>query len=95
MDYLIHKLFYVAERFKGLICQKLDDNFDDCFKKNFPKWLLEAMEGIPEFDLPPIDPLILESFSFERSLSDELKIAGALKNVAVFGAGKTVLEDFR
>lgn len=66
-----------------------------CVKYNFQKWLLEAIEGIPEFDLPPIDPLLLESFKFERILSDELKIVGELRNVLAFGAGKTVLEDFR
>lgn len=77
------------------MCHKSDEDFDGCIKSIFQKWLLAAVDGIPEFDLPPVDPLRLESFSFERILSNELKISGVLTNVEAFGAGKMFLQDFR
>lgn len=80
---------------KDLVCHKSDEDFDECFKNVFPKWLLAAVDGIPEFEIPPIDPLKLESFSFERVLSNELKISGVLTNIEAFGAGKMVMHDFR
>lgn len=85
----------IADRLKDLVCYKSDENYDECFMQTFQKWIVNALEGIPEFGIPPIDPLQLESFHFERIINEELKISGVLANVLAFGAGKTVLEGFK
>lgn len=86
---------FVADRLKDHVCHKLEEDFDGCIKKIFDKWLLAAIEGIPEFDIPPIDPLKLELFSFERIFNNDLRVSGVLEDIEAFGAGKTILEDFR
>lgn len=53
------------------------------------------MKGIPEFGLPPIDPLEIPYFTVNRTLNDLVSINAVLKNVIATGLGKIEIEGFK
>lgn len=86
---------FTADRLKNLVCHKSDEDYDGCFKDVFQKWIAQALDGIPELNIPSIDPLEIESFNFERLINEELRIAGILRNIVAYGAAETILEGFK
>ncbi|CAG9578953.1 unnamed protein product [Danaus chrysippus] len=69
-------------------CMKSDPDFDDCSRDAVQQLFNALGPGLPEIDLPPIDPLNIPKL---RILQGEgpVNINAALDNVVVTGFGKT------
>lgn len=69
-------------------CLKSDPDFDDCSTEAVQKLFIALGPGLPEIDLPPIDPLNIPKI---RILQGEgpVNVNAALDNVLVTGFGKT------
>lgn len=50
---------------------------------------------MPEFGIPPIDPFALDVFRFERTVNDDTKFSGELRNVEAHGASGVLLDGYR
>ncbi|XP_041988012.1 uncharacterized protein LOC121739585 isoform X2 [Aricia agestis] len=69
-------------------CLKSDPNFDDCSKESVQRLFNALGPGLPDINLPPIDPLNIPKI---RILQGEgpVNVNAALENVVVTGFGKT------
>ncbi|KAH0555235.1 uncharacterized protein LOC123263857 [Cotesia glomerata] len=63
------------------ICGRRDPNLNDCIIKSVAQLRPKLREGIPEFDVPPVDPLLIN----ERvTISDTADFKVAASNIKVY-----------
>ncbi|RZF36644.1 hypothetical protein LSTR_LSTR012323 [Laodelphax striatellus] len=66
------------------ICKRNDKNLNDCFKKATQVIRPYITKGIPELNIPPIDPLMIPMVMLEQG-TPAVNYKAKLKNLKVFG----------
>lgn len=70
-----------------LVCKATDPNYEKCFLTGFAKMQPLLLKGIPEVNLPPMDPFVLPIMVINRTSSNDLvKINATVRNIRVEGA---------
>ncbi|KAJ3654888.1 hypothetical protein Zmor_014041 [Zophobas morio] len=85
----------LPDRVSNLLCRKSDPEYEKCIRKNLEKSIPQLVKGVPEFNMPPIDPLELPFVTVDRTINELVSINAILKNVKVIGASNFVIEDIR
>ncbi|XP_025834588.1 uncharacterized protein LOC108734132 [Agrilus planipennis] len=76
-------------------CSKSDPNFKECTLRAFKKAEPYVIKGIPQLNIPKLEPLEIPEFSIDRTLNDFVSIIGTTKNIKVTGLSKYILQDFK
>lgn len=75
------------------ICEKLDENLNECLKTSIEKLRSELIKGIPNVNIPSLDPLEIGNlFKFDRSRHG-LRIKA--ENVVILGLLKFNIEKLK
>lgn len=53
------------------------------------------IKGIPELDIPGIDPYELPYFAFNRTIGNQISVTGEITNLKATGAGNAVIDSFK
>ncbi|KAJ3633805.1 hypothetical protein MTP99_010730 [Tenebrio molitor] len=85
----------LPERVSNLICHKSDPDFSECTKRNFEKSIPILVKGIPELNMPPIDPFELPFATVDRTINELVSINATMRNVKMTGASNIIVEDLR
>lgn len=91
-----------ADYLEPLVCKATDPDYEKCFLTGFAKMQPVLLKGIPEVNLPPMDPFVLPIMVINRTSSnDVVKINATVRNIRVEGARnlqvnalKSVLHNF-
>lgn len=86
---------FPAQYLRDLRCHRSDPKFDTCVIENFKSALPYYIQGIPELEIPPLDPYELDFFTFNHSIADQIKVNGVIKNLVAHGLSNLVLDDYR
>lgn len=69
------------------MCKATDPEYEKCFLAGFAKMHPYLLKGIPEVNLPPMDPFVLPIMVINRTSSNDLvKINATVRNIRVEGA---------
>ncbi|GLV39167.1 uncharacterized protein CBL_06218 [Carabus blaptoides fortunei] len=71
-----------------LLCHRSDPDFNECVLKNADKILPLLANGIPTYDIDPIDPQNVEFMTTEGDL-ENVKIKMIMKNITLYGLSST------
>ncbi|XP_078042409.1 protein takeout [Augochlora pura] len=67
-------------------CSRSDPKIETCFQKTLNHLQPYLLKGIPELDLPPIEPLIIPELGMENG-QGAVRIRALFSNITVIGAG--------
>nr|XP_031842141.1 uncharacterized protein LOC116431201 [Nomia melanderi] len=67
-------------------CSRSDPKIEACFQKTLNHLQPYLLKGIPELDLPPIEPLIIPELGMENG-QGAVRIRALFSNITVIGAG--------
>ncbi|XP_071455418.1 putative beta-carotene-binding protein [Hetaerina americana] len=74
------------------VCKRSDPNVDKCIKKSIEDLRPQLIKGIPELNVPPLEPLVLPEVIVSRG-SNAANFKATGKNVKVFGAGSFEIQS--
>ncbi|XP_044268728.1 uncharacterized protein LOC123013922 [Tribolium madens] len=83
----------LPERVTNILCSRNDPDYNACTRKAFEKSIPILVKGIPEINMPPIDPLELPFMSVDRTINELVSIKAVMKNIKVLGASNIIIED--
>ncbi|KOX75426.1 Protein takeout, partial [Melipona quadrifasciata] len=69
-----------------LPCNRSDPKIDSCFKKTLNHLQPYLLKGLPDLDLPPIEPLIIPELGMENG-QGAVRVRALFSNITVIGAG--------
>nr|BCX71430.1 adult-specific protein A2 [Ischnura senegalensis] len=76
------------------ICKKSDPNVENCIKRSIEDLRPQLVKGIPELNVPALEPLVLPEVVVSRG-SNTANFKAVGKNVKVFGAGSFEIQDIK
>ncbi|RZC39115.1 circadian clock-controlled protein [Asbolus verrucosus] len=85
----------LADYISDLVCRKSDPEYERCVLKNVEKARPLLIKGIPELNMPAVDPFELPVMTVDRTINELVSIKAVTKNIKVLGAGNVVIEDFK
>ncbi|XP_003690199.1 uncharacterized protein LOC100868510 [Apis florea] len=77
-----------------LPCSRSDPKIDVCFQNTLNHLQPYLLKGIPELDLPPIEPLIIPELGMENG-QGAVRVRALFSNITVIGAGNYTLTKSR
>lgn len=77
------------------ICKLNDPKRDECIRESIQTLLPELRKGHDNIDLPPIDPFVYDSVSFNYKNSQLLTGQFTLKNVKTFGMSRGKVQSVK
>lgn len=75
------------------ICSEKDPKLGICIRKAINSLRPHLVQGIPELDIPPLDPLFVPKI--EISQTGGVQLSAAFHNISIFGAGDFRLRSVR
>ncbi|KAM7351304.1 uncharacterized protein ACRADG_004217 [Cochliomyia hominivorax] len=78
------------------VCSESDQNINECIRNAFQHMIPRAKNGIPEINVPPMDPLEIEKTSYEFT-NNIIRGKVALRNLKIKGLSNTQVKgvDFK
>ncbi|CAG9857541.1 unnamed protein product [Phyllotreta striolata] len=84
-----------SELFERIKCDRTDPAFDGCLldavRASLPDW----MDGVPDLGIPPLDPLVLDSFRFDPVANPAVNFTLNLRNVRVTGLRGLIVDGLK
>ncbi|XP_003398029.1 uncharacterized protein LOC126920399 [Bombus affinis] len=77
-----------------LPCSRSDPKLDACFQKTLNHLQPYLLKGIPDLELPPIEPLIIPELGMENG-QGAVRIKALFSNITVIGAGNYTISKTR
>ncbi|XP_017892818.1 uncharacterized protein LOC108632638 [Ceratina calcarata] len=77
-----------------LPCDRSDPKIETCFQKTLNHLQPYLLKGIPELDLPPIEPLVIPELGMENG-QGAVRVKALFSNITVFGAGNYTITKTR
>lgn len=84
--------FSPAEYIK--VCSQNDPHIAVCINNSIEEIRPRLLKGIPELDVPPLEPLSLQEITLQRG-PDGAKIEATVKNIKVKGPGTFIIKSLR
>ncbi|XP_018400191.1 PREDICTED: uncharacterized protein LOC108777730 [Cyphomyrmex costatus] len=75
-------------------CKRDSNDYSACLKQALEEGWLLIIKGLPEFDIPPLDPLVYENGKFELN-SNEIRAELIFSNLIIIGLSKLHFPDVR
>lgn len=85
-------LFFAADYIK--VCRSADPKVEQCINSSIEAIRPKLLKGIPELDVPPLEPLLLNQVSLVRG-PDGAKIEATVRNIRVHGPGDFVITSLQ
>ncbi|KAK6633519.1 hypothetical protein RUM43_001099 [Polyplax serrata] len=76
------------------VCRSTDPQLEKCINSSIEAIRSKLVTGIPELDVPPLEPLALNEVSLIRG-PDGAKIEASVKNIKVFGPSNFIIKSLR
>lgn len=73
-------------------CKEADQNLSECILNAFRQMVPRAINGIPELNIPPTDPLEVDKSSYQF-VNNIIQGKVALRNVKIKGLSKTIFNS--
>nr|XP_023014639.1 circadian clock-controlled protein-like [Leptinotarsa decemlineata] len=80
---------------KKYSCQKSDPEYEKCVWEGFESVRQYFVKGIPELDVPPVDPFKLPYMSVNRTINELMSISAVCKDITVSGFKNTIIDDLK
>ncbi|KYN07918.1 hypothetical protein ALC62_01100, partial [Cyphomyrmex costatus] len=80
--------------FAPVTCKRDSNDYSACLKQALEEGWLLIIKGLPEFDIPPLDPLVYENGKFELN-SNEIRAELIFSNLIIIGLSKLHFPDVR
>lgn len=77
------------------ICRKSDTDYTGCVKKALETATPYLIKGIPELNLPPMDPFELPLMTVDRNIGELVSIKAVMKDIKVTGMGNVIIESLK
>lgn len=75
------------------LCKKNDPNLSSCWANTFQSLVPYLVKGIPELDLPPIEPLIIPGLEINPTLFGQTPLMLNVKNLTFNGIRDLSVKD--
>ncbi|KAI4470664.1 hypothetical protein MML48_1g01451 [Holotrichia oblita] len=69
------------------VCSRSDPNISKCWQKTVQELQPYLIKGIPEFNIPPVEPFIVESLRLSQGNSPTVNFEANLTNLNFYGGG--------
>ncbi|KAJ0181379.1 hypothetical protein K1T71_003464 [Dendrolimus kikuchii] len=77
-----------------LPCSRSDPNLDNCIKNSFNHLRPYLARGLPDLDVPPVEPLFIERLVMENS-AGPVRVTAAFSNITVMGPSNYTVTKIR
>lgn len=77
-----------------VICHQKNPNFERCVEESISRLTPFLMKGVPEIDLPPMDPLFLSSIKLKEK-TEFFQFSLFLGKVYMAGLSRMTVHDVR
>lgn len=84
--------FFLASFLK--ICNRSDPNLKQCIKESVEQLRPLLSKGIPEFDIPSCEPLIIPEVAIDQG-SGTVAVKSVYKNIQVYGPSKFIIRNIK
>ncbi|XP_050309980.1 uncharacterized protein LOC126745968 [Anthonomus grandis grandis] len=85
----------IPDYLQPLVCKTSDPEYEKCIWNSFEQSRPYLMKGIPELNLPPMDPFILPLMTVNRTLNDVVSINAVCRNIRVEGGRNVIINDVK
>lgn len=75
-------------------CRRTDPQLEQCINSSIESIRNRLVKGIPELDVPPLEPLLLNEVTLSRG-PDGAKIEAGVKNVKVHGPSNFIITSLQ
>lgn len=75
------------------ICSQSDPKLGACIRKSVTSLKPYLIKGIPELDVPPLDPLFVPEISIDQA--GGVNVSATFTNISIYGAGDFRLRNIR